>query len=653
MNEPNLQNQRRLFFSFAIVCIVFLALIGRLGYIQIIKGTEYHEMALAQQTRSIPIPARRGDIMDRNGVKLAFTVKSFTVWARPEKMEDKSAVAEALSTILEMPQTEILETLESTTKDMVKVAKKIDREIADRVRQESIQGIWVGDDIKRVYPYGSFASHVIGHTTEDGIGIAGIEQTYDESLTGSSGKAIVNTDGHGRQLPFGSSYIYEPENGMNLELTIDEVIQHYMEKALAEALEVNQAKKVLAIMLDVKTGQVLGMASKPDYDLNTPRIPLDPAIAETVDAMTSKEKANLWNGMWRNPAVSDLYEPGSPFKLITGSISLEENVVNFNSTFECKGSVDVYGTKLRCWSWRNPHGVETFVEGMQNSCNPVFIELGTRLGADTFYHYIDNFGFTKPTGVDLPAEAYPLVRKPEDIGPVELATMTYGHGLSMSPLQMAAALGAIANDGKLMTPYLVKAIYDDSGNLVEEIEPHYVRQVVSEETSDQILEIMESVVTDGSGLKAYIPGYRIGGKTGTTNKAINGTYSEERVMSSFAAIAPVDDPQIALLIVVDEPKMEHYGSLVAAPVAKRILEDSLRYLEVEPVFEDNAQEITVPELVGMNLEEAKKTANNAGFKVDVLPENRGEGQYQVIDQYPKGHSKAMSGSTIILHVADQ
>ena len=650
MNEPNLQNQRRLFFSFAIVCFVFLGLIGRLGYIQIVKGTDYKEMALAQQTRSIPIPAKRGDVLDRNGVKLAFSVKSYTVWGKPSSIENKAEIAKVLSEILSADPIEIEGILRESSKDLVKVAKKIDYDTAERIRQENLKGIWLGDDITRVYPYEDFAAHVLGHTTEDGIGIAGIEQTYNEELSGSNGKAIVNTDGHGRQLPFGSSRIYEPVNGYNIVLTLDEVVQHFMEKAVQESLDQHQALKVMAIMMNVKTGEIMGMASKPDYNLNTPRIPLDAEIAASLENMNSEEKAKIWNRTWRNPMVSDLYEPGSPFKLITGAVSLEENVVSFNSPFVCNGHVNVYGSKLRCWSWRRPHGDQTFVEGMQNSCNPVFIDLGTRLGARTFHEHLEDFGFAERTGIDLPAESNSLMRKPEQIGPVELATMTYGHGLSITPLQMTTALAALANKGNLMKPYIVKEVYDDEGNLVRETSPQLVRQVISEKTSDEILQIMESVVTDGSGLKAYIPGYRIGGKTGTTNKVINGIYSEERVLSSFAAVAPINDPEIALLVVVDEPQLEHYGSLVAAPVAHDILRDTLRYLEIEPDFGNTVQQVAVPEFIGMELTEAQKSAEEKGLVVNVLPEITEGYTYKVIDQFPKSGVSAMQNSTVILHV---
>lgn len=650
MNEPNLQNQRRLFFSFTIFCIIFIFLIIRLGYIQIYKGNEYGEMALSQQTRSIPIPAKRGDILDRNGVKLGFTMKSYTVWARPANVKNLDETVSKVSGILGVESEEIYDALNNKTGDLVKIAKKIDKDKAELIKQEELTGIWIGDDIKRVYPYDNFAAHVIGHTTEDGVGIAGIEQSYNQELEGESGKAVVNTDGHGRQLPFGNSQIYEPVEGYNLVLTIDEIIQHFMEKAVQKSLEEHNAREVLAIMMDVETGEILGMASKPDYNPNVPREHLNPEVALSMESMSDAEKANIWNEMWRNPNVSDLYEPGSPFKLITGAIALEENVVSFHSEFECKGFVLVYDTKLRCWSWRRPHGKQTFVEGVQNSCNPVFIELGNRLGVNTFYEYVDNFGFTDKTGIDLPAESRPLVRTPEKIGPVELATMTYGHGLSITPLQMTAALGALANDGRLMVPYVVREIRDDEGNIIVGNKPKFVRQVISEKTSQEMLQVMESVVTDGSGLNAYIPGYRIGGKTGTTNKIINGIYSEERVFSSFAAVAPINEPKIALLIVVDEPKLEHYGSLVAAPVARDILENTLRYLEIEPDFGDEAFKLLVPELIGLDLDKAKKIALNNSLQFSVLPETVEGYKYKVVDQYPKGGSYVMEGTSLILHV---
>ncbi|MCT4621324.1 MAG: stage V sporulation protein D [Marinisporobacter sp.] len=665
MATPNIANKKRLVFLLFLVSLSLFLLIFRIGWIQIIKGEKYRQLANIQQTRDIPIPAKRGTIYDRRGKELAISASTNTVWARPAEVKSAKTSEESskkleetskkLAEILEMDEKELKEKL-SQNKGLVKVKKWINKEKADAIRKEKLSGIWIAEDNRRYYPFGNFAAHIIGHTTTDNQGLSGIELEYDKYLSGLPGRWIKNTDAAGRQLHYGTEKYYEAENGLNVVLTIDEVIQHFTEKAMEDALVRTQGKRIFTIVMEPKTGDVLAMAVKPDYDPNNPRVPVDENRKREYEAADSKGKQKIWNSMWRNSLVSDTYEPGSTFKLITAAAGLEEGAVTPDSPFYCKGYIMVAGQRLRCWRYYRPHGAETFTQALQASCNPVFVEVGQKLGVDKMYEYIDAFGFSKPTGIELPGETSAIIQNKKYVGPVELGTISFGQGISVTPMQLTAAVSAIANNGKLMEPRIVKELVDDSGNVIHRYESKMIRQVLSEKTSRELRLMMETVVTQGSGKYAYIPGYRVGGKTGTAQKVVDGKYANGKVYASFVGIAPVDDPKLAVLVVVDEPQGVHYGGTNAGPVVHDIIRDTLRYLDVEPNFneeeakEHEKSEVAVPEVRNLSLKEATKVLEKYKLQYKTEPVEVENPDSIIVDLFPKPGATIPERSTIILYL---
>lgn len=650
--EPSVSSKRRLWFALFVVALIFSLLIGRLAFIQIVKGEEYKKLAMLQQTRNVPIPAQRGVIYDRKGIKLAFSVQSFTVWAHPKDIDSESVdeVASNLAEILEEDKSKILDKIKNSSSTIVRIKRWIPKAQADLIKNKRLKGVSVGADNKRIYPNLNFASHILGHTTVDGVGLSGVELSYENELTGREGTLVTNTDAAGRQLPFGQEKLYPPEDGLSLVLTIDEIIQHFTEEALVKGVEDHDAEKITAIVMESRTGEILAMASKPDYDPNKPRDIQDHYPDVNFDDITSDELSTLWNQTWKNPNLNATYEPGSTFKIITTAIAFEENVAGPKTKFSTPGYIDLYGSRIKNWDYPRSHKDFTLVYGMERSLNTMFMELADEVGKDSFYTYLENFGLTRKTGVDLPGEAGSIILPREKIGPVELATISFGHGIAVTPLQMVNAINAIANDGKLMEPHIVREMKSSDGSLVERIEPKVVRNVISKETSKDVRLVLESVVENGSGKLAYIPGIRIGGKTGTSEKIINGKYSKELAYASFVAIAPVDDPLITVLVVVDEPKDTNYGSQTAAPIAKDIMDDTLRYLGVEPEIPEYTREVKVPNLMGKPLSKAIKILEASGLSYTTEPVNILNDNSPVMNQFPYPGSIASGQDIIILNV---
>ena len=663
MPEPSIKNRRRLIILFLCVCLACVALVFRVGWISVVRGDYYTKIATEQQTTDTPIPAKRGGIYDRNKKELAVSALTNTIWARPgdirgtgtpeEQAKNLSYTADMLSSILGKDRAAVLKTLE-TEKTLIRVAKYVDKKSAEKIREAKLTGISIAEDVKRYYPLGSFASHVLGSTTDDNVGLSGIELKYDKYLAGTPGRWIKNTDVSGDSLSYGIEKYFQAEDGLSVMLTIDAVIQHYVEKEIEAVQERTSAKRVMCLMMDPKTGDILAMAMTPDFDPNDPRTPTVPEKKIQMEALPDDAKMAFWNEMWRNPMVSDTYEPGSTFKLITTAIALEERATNPNESFVCTGEIDVYGTTLHCWRRGNPHGKESLVEAVQNSCNPVFVQLGLRIGLDKYYQYIDKFGLTEKTGIDFPGEGGNILQDKDTAGPVGMATMSYGHGIAVTPISLITVLSAIGNDGMLMQPRLVKGLLDQDGNLIESFEPQEVRQVISKETADEMSIIMESVVSDGGGENASVPGYRIGGKTGSAYKVLNGAYVED-TYSSFFGMVPMDDPKIAMLLIVDSPQGVKYGSMTAAPGAKVILEETLRYLNVLPEYTDEEkaekeqQMVTVPALTGKKYSESVTALTGLGLVPSISPAQDKEEDFVIVDQYPKAGEKLAKGQTVYLY----
>ena len=653
-----INSKKRLVIVMVLACSLFLCLIFRIGYLQLIKGEWLSTKAAEQQTREIPIEAKRGTIYDTNMKELAVSVTKYTVWCKPVEVKDAKKTSEQLSKILDEDYDDIYKKVNKKKMALVKVKRWIDDKTANKVTKAGLSGIWVAEDNQRYYPYGNFASYVLGHTSSDSSGVAGIELKYDGVLKGTAGKLVVSTDAAGKEIPQGSEQYYEPTTGNGLVLTIDEVIQHYCEKAAQKAYEENNATKVTIIAMDPKTGDIKAMVKKPDYNPNTPTKAIYPYYEKILEECKDDDKKTMaaYSNMWRNTAISDTYEPGSTFKLITSSAGLEEGVVKQNDKFTCNGSVTVEGSKIKCWRSYRPHGAETFKQGVQNSCNPVFVEVGRRLGVSKMYNYIDAFGLNKKTNIDLPGEAGSILYKEKDVGPVELATISFGQSISVTPIQLITSVCSIVNDGNRMQPRLVKAYTDNKGNITKGLDPVKVKQVISKETSAQMREIMESVVTDGGGKIAYLPGYSLGGKTGTAQKVINGTYAQGHYVCSFVGMAPADDPQIVVLAIVDEPTgVMAFGSTTAGPIIKEVMSNTLKYLDVEPKYteEEKAEnvktKVKVPDVRGLTIEEATKVLEEAKLEANIDNDVDIKKGTVIKDMFPKPGVSVNEGSLISIY----
>lgn len=645
--------KKRLLFVLFGFSAVLILLILRVGWLQLVQGNWLQMEAHKNYTHEKKINSQRGTIYDRNGKALAISASVETVTVNPSEVKNSKNVkpeqiAETLSKILQMDYKEVYDKITKNTRYEV-IKRKIDKPIADEIRkaqaEKKLPGISVDDDKKRFYPNGNFASYIIGFTGVDNQGLDGIEVKYDKYLRGIPGRIISATDRDGREVPNSDEQFVNPKNGEDIYLTIDEVIQHFAEKALETAVDNSKVKKGSVIVMDPKTGEILALAVKPDYNLNTPFDPIDENLISNWSSLSAEQKSIERQKMWRNPVISDTYEPGSTFKIITSASALEENVVKPTDMFNDVGYVMVGGHKIKCWD-NEPHGLQTFVQGVQNSCNPVFIEVSQRMGIEKFYNYIKGFGFMERTGIDLPGEtADTIFHKLSNMGPVELATYSFGQGFQITPMQMITAVSAIANDGKLLKPRIVKQIKDIDGNVVKNFEPEFVRQVVSKDTSILLRNILESVVTEGTGKNAYVKGYRVAGKTGTSEKLPRGN---GKYIASFACFAPADDPKIAVLVILDEPSAGiYYGGQIAAPVARQIVDDTLRYLEVEPKYTpkelEEHKEVSVPDITNKPLNDALKIlkGSNLAYKIE------GDGN-TVIGQMPKAGFKIIQNSPVFI-----
>ncbi len=663
MKQPTNRIKKRLLLVFFVFCLLLIALTFRVGWVQIVKGEEYAAMAAGQQTRDVPIAAKRGTIYDRNGEELAISAKAFSVWVRPDRIwrgadeveKEVRAIGtlEQLSPILDMTVEE-LKRISNRESVLVRIAKHQSKDTAAAIKELSLYGVELTEEVKRYYPLGAFASQVLGSVTDDNVGLAGIELRYDNYLSGVSGRWIKSADVDGNGLAYGVEKYFGASDGLNVVLTIDSVIQHYVEKSIQEVLEQTEADRIWCMIMDPKNGDILAMALLPEFDPNDPRSPLDTEEALALGNLSAEEKMVYWNRMWRNSLISDTYEPGSTFKLITTAIGLEERVTFLNDIFYCNGSIQVYDTVLRCWRYYQPHGRQTLVEAVGNSCNPVQVQIAQRVGEERYYTYLDLFGFSEKTNIDFPGESSSILQSRAYKNPVGLATMAYGQGIAVTPIQILSAICTFGNEGKLMQPRLVKELTNTQGETVVTFEPKVVRQVVSKQTSDEMCIIMESVVSEGGGGTAKVGGYRVGGKTGTAQKAKDGGYIDE-TYSSFIGMAPMDNPQVAILLVVDNPKGVKYGSVTAAPGAQKILADTLRYLNVEPEF--TSQELAalkkdtviVPPLAGQSLENAMGILGGLGLEGILSPEGGSTLETMVADQYPKAGESMKKGAPVYLY----
>ena len=649
-------NKKRIAFGFIIIAVLMILLAFRVAWIQIVDADELTEKAIGQQTSDITIEAQRGVIYDRNGKELATSITCYTLWVRPAQLAEENTadeiteIAETLAPIVEMDAGDIRKKL-VTEQALVKIAQYLEKDVADQVRDLEITGLELSEATRRYYPLGNFASQLLGSVTIDNTGRTGIELEYDQYLSGIDGRWVKNTDVVGNVLVDGSEEYYEAQDGLNVVLTIDEAIQYYAEKAVAKGMEDTEAKRIMCLVMDPKTGEILASVVSPGFDPNNATEPVDEKEKKKFEKLDDEGQMSYLFDMWRNPIVSDTYEPGSTFKLLVSSAALEEGVASTTDLFNCGTSITIAGVRLHCWSTAD-HGMQTVKEVLGNSCNPAMAAIATAMGTDKLYEYLKLYGITNTTGIDYPGETGSIMYAADDVGPVELATMGYGQGISITPIQLLTAVSSIGNDGVLLQPRYVKALTDSKGDIVKEYDTKEVRRVLSKETASEMLKNMEYAVSEGGAGAAKVVGYRVGGKTGTANKVENGVYGDY-YYSSFIGIAPVDDPQVAILVVVDSPKGAYYGSITAAPVAKSILEDTLRYLNVEPKYTDEERaEIegnytTVPNVVGVGYSDAAGMI--AGAQLQCQKAEGTSQDFTVAAQYPTPGTKVKLNSKVYVY----
>lgn len=647
MAGPDKRTKKRLLFISITFTTVFVALLARIFWIQMVDGARFQRAVYAQQNRSQTIAPKRGLIYDRNGRELAVNLPVYTISADPFLVNGSKMtldqISQAISDALQIDKGDVLKKLQkSDSYELIK--RKAEKEASDKLRSwvkaNKVDGIYIDEDTKRYYPGKNLAAQVIGFTGTDNQGLEGIEASMEQYLKGVPGQVLSEVDAGGHKLPFEEGRQINVQDGLNAVLTIDEVIQGIADKALQKAMNDYQVLQGgTAIVMDPKTGDILAMVSKPDFDLNAPF-----AAPAGVPGMDS----NKWNSLnyndkvkelqetvWRNKALNITYEPGSTFKAITAAAALEEGVIN-PDTQVLDVPVQVSGWTINCWK-DGGHGAETFAQSVYNSCNPVFVKVGQALGIDRFYNYMRAFGFYDKTEIDIPGEAGSIIhKKPTGI---DLATASFGQSFQITPIQLITAYAAIANGGKLMKPRLIKELTDSQGNTVVKFDPELVRNVISKQTSDTLKGILEGVVSKGTGTNAYIRGYKVAGKTGTSQTFADGVRSNDRYIASFSAFAPADDPVINVLVILDHPSAEsHSGGTVAAPVAAKIIEDTLDYLGVNRQYTEMdkarmAQEVSMPDLRNKSIDEAKKILSGIGLEYKIADD--GNNSSIVMEQEPK------------------
>ncbi len=682
----------------ALLVGAFGADVASLVRIQLIQADEYRLKAESQQLSDTEIQPQRGIIYDRNKKVLAQSANVWLVYLNPSKIPNdkvRNELSEGLAKVLELEKEDVLEKAKQSKYGYVVVKKQVEKEMKDAVsdfiskhdtalkkareeeesRKQELKKahkdvpessipedqkdtyyseiIFTDPDVKRYYPNGHLASTVLGFTGTDGIGRWGLEAKYDETLAGTPGRILTakNAGMDSMDTPYETTY--DAKQGNSLVLTIDEVIQYYLEKSLDQARVNAQAKSAYGIVMDVETGGILAMATKGDFDPNNPHTIADEKTAQELEKILDPDKkyqelTNAQYTQWRNRAITDTYEPGSVFKVITASAAVEENVVPDDFTYTCTGVINVAGTKIHCHK-RTGHGQEDFTHGLMNSCNPFFITVGQMLGAEKFYKYFEAFGFTERTGIDLPSETAPVEGRSyhtlDQLGIVELASTSFGQTFEATAIQILTAVNAIANGGKLMQPYIVSSVLDEEGNTISTTQPTVKRQVISEKSAATVANMMEHVVSEGTGKNAYVAGFRLAGKTGTSEKLAGGGKKEGKYVASFVCFAPANDPKISMLIVIDEPVGEINGGQIATPVAAEVAEATLNYLNVDPQY--TAQELAdlgeeTPSVTGLSLAKAREALS--GFTVRTV----GEGS-TVVDQMPAEGQLIPENGVVVLY----
>lgn len=630
--------KRRIYLFFLIAMLLFLVLFGRLAFVQLIQGSWLSSRAAELWERNIPFEPKRGEILDRNRQKLAYNISSPSVMVIPAQVRNPAKTAKELSLILQASEEKIYQQI--TKKQLIvritPEGRKISEEKAKQIQGLRLPGVFVAEDSKRYYPYRSLAAHVLGFTGIDNQGLAGLELVYQQRLKGVPGYVSFGANARGERLPGGVERFRPPQDGQHVILTIDRNIQAIIERELDQAMAQFQPENALAIAMNPQTGEILGLSSRPTFE---------PDQYKNVSPKIYNQNLPIWK----------TYEPGSTFKIITLAAAIEEKKLQFNESFYDPGYVMVGGARLRCWK-SGGHGSQNYLQVVENSCNPGFVQLGQRLGKEKLFSYIRKFGFGQKTGIDLNGEAKGILFRLDRVGPVELATTAFGQGVSVTPIQQVMAVSAAINGGKLLKPYLAKAWLDPkTGKVIEENHPVVKRRVISAETSKQIRHALESVVAKGTGRKAFVDGYRVGGKTGTAQKVgPDGRYMANNHIVSFIGFAPADHPEIIVYVAIDNPKGIQFGGIVAAPIAGNIIEDSLRYMgvkkrskQIEPKEEPlEPSLVSTPNFIGQEIDKIRNSLYTEPIKTF------GKGKF-VINQIPKPGQKIKKGMVIRLYLSDK
>ena len=656
MPYVSISSKKRVLFMLAVCSIVVIVLFFRLFYIQVVKAEYYSQKAYSQQTRSKNVEAKRGTIYDTTGEKiLAQSISTNIVTAVPNSVnkDKKEDIAQNLAQILEEDKDEILEKLNQKVSS-VTIATKVDQEKAEQIltyiNDNDITGLSVDEDMLRVYPYGTLLSHVLGFVGTDNQGLAGVEAYYDEELAGNPGKIVASFDGGGRETPFTQEQYVAAEDGKDIVLTIDATIQSIVEKYLSKAVEENIAEYGSIVIMRPSTGEVLAMANYPTFDPNSPFTPNTQELKDAWDTMSSTEKSEALNQMWRNKAISDTQEPGSTFKLITATAALEENIVNIDDkVFYCAGYVTVGTWDIKCWRYYNPHGEESLREGIMNSCNPVFMQVSQKMGISAFMKYIKAFNLASKTGIDLPGEATGIMHDENTMTDVDLATTSFGQTIQITTLQTAVNYCAVANGGYLVQPYIVREIKSGSGNYDEQIESKVLKQIMSETTASEIMSALVDTVNFGTAKSAKISDYQIAGKTATGE---NGRGDNTKYLAGFVGIGPASNPEVVVVMNLYNPTgpSGHGGATLCGPVVGSITDEVLKYLDVQTdytVSDTESNEIVVPDITGKTYAEAKQTIEDSGFVINTSSEFTDD--TIITKQVPKSGASLEAGSSIMTY----
>ena len=657
-NPTNRDNRSRLLLGYLFLLLLMIVLVFRMGHWQIIKADELKEKALAMQKMDTEIEPTRGSIYDSRMNVLAETATEYELYAYSQYLykdseideTEKEVVLNNLVKITGEEKSDLKKKLEGK-ENLVLLADGLTKEEVDKAEKLWDSNVMVQVKTSRTYPNGAFAAQMLGGVDDDNVGRSGLEYEYNTELAGIKGRTVKTTDNAGNTLANGNAKYYQAEDGYNLVTSIDSVIQHYAEDALNDGMRRTGAQRITCIVMEPKTGEVLAIAQTPEFDPNNSSRPSNDTEYQAFKRMSDKQQSEYLSRMWTLGAISSVYEPGSTYKLIAAASALESGHATMNSTYYCGGAINVEGITLHCLGH---HGSQPLIEAVAHSCNSAFARVALDMGANTYYNYIDLFGFRDSTDIDLPGETTSIVKDPATMGRVDLATTGYGQGIAITPIQMLCAVNAIGNGGYLMQPRIVNKIVDNKGKTIKKFDNVTVRQVISKETSDLMREIMEYYPTQIGGQYAYVPGYRVGGKTGTANIAENGEYTDY-TDCSYVAMAPMDDPKVSVIVIANKPTKTVYGNQTAGPIVKEILEKSLTYLGVERKYTDKEAAaakkdlVSVPKVKGMDSKKAVKLLTSKKLKYQYVPDNNGDKSFIVADQYPKSGTKVKKNSVIYLY----